>query len=189
MYRNHEFGRSTNAGHAVTELQVQPNCIASSQSGECAKAAKLEPKVNSAVTATAHKIRTSQHQQNTKSAVIRRKTIVSKQKAPGKAPGVSSAQQVINRARGTLHGLSTIKRHGNVRVTPSPDYLAVRANFVLGPLVLKVEKSFGRGAKRETKRATATTTQMIGRINLRIVNDKAVLHSIKVQQPKQVNPY
>lgn len=57
---------------------------------------------------------------------------------------------------------------------------------MLGPLVLKVEKSFGRGAKRETKRATATTTQMIGRINLRIVNDKAILHSIKVQQPKQV---
>lgn len=52
--------------------------------------------------------------------------------------------------------------------------------------MLKVEKSFGRGDRRETKRATATTTQMIGRINLRIVNDKAVLHSIKVQQPKQV---
>lgn len=49
-----------------------------------------------------------------------------------------------------------------------------------------MEKSFGRGAKRETKRATATTTQMIGRINLRIVNDRAILHSIKVQQPKQV---
>lgn len=66
------------------------------------------------------------------------------------------------------------------------DYLSVRSNFVLGPLVLKVEKSFGRGAKRETKRATATTTQMIGRINLRVVGDKVTLHSIKVQQPKQV---
>lgn len=66
------------------------------------------------------------------------------------------------------------------------DYLSVRSNFVLGPLVLRVEKSFGRGAKRETKRATATTTQMIGRINLRVVGDKVTLHSIKVQQPKQV---
>lgn len=67
------------------------------------------------------------------------------------------------------------------------DYLSVRSNFVLGPLVLKVEKSFGRGAKRETKRATATTTQMIGRINLRVVGNNVTLHSIKVQQPKQVN--
>lgn len=66
------------------------------------------------------------------------------------------------------------------------DYLSVRSNFVLGPLVLKVEKSFGRGAKRETKRATATTTQMIGRINLRVVGNNVTLHSIKVQQPKQV---
>lgn len=66
------------------------------------------------------------------------------------------------------------------------DYMSVRSNFVLGPLVLRVEKSFGRGAKRETKRATATTTQMIGRINLRVVGDKVTLHSIKVQQPKQV---
>lgn len=66
------------------------------------------------------------------------------------------------------------------------DYLSVRSNFVLGPLVLKVEKSFGRGAKRETKRATATTTQMIGRINLRVIGNNVTLHSIKVQQPKQV---
>lgn len=70
--------------------------------------------------------------------------------------------------------------------SPMTDYLSVRSNFVLGPLVLRVEKSFGRGAKRETKRATATTTQMIGRINLRVVGDKVTLHSIKVQQPKQV---
>lgn len=108
------------------------------------------------------------------------------QKEPKQQPQIPQTQQ-INRARGTLHGLSTLRRHGNVRVTPNADYIAVRSNFVLGPLVLKVEKSFGRGTKRETKRATATTTQMIGRINLRIVNDSATLHSIKVQQPKQVN--
>lgn len=66
------------------------------------------------------------------------------------------------------------------------DYMSVRSNFVLGPLVLRVEKSFGRGAKRETKRATATTTQMIGRINLRVSGNNVTLHSIKVQQPKQV---
>lgn len=122
--------------------------------------------------------------------VVRRK-IVPKQKPAVKSQPEQKQQQKqqtqqINRARGTLHGLSTLRRHGNVRVTPMTDYIAVRSNFVLGPLVLKVEKSFGRGTKRETKRATATTTQMIGRINLRIVNDSATLHSIKVQQPKQV---
>lgn len=91
-----------------------------------------------------------------------------------------------NRARGTLYGLATLRRQGNVRVNPMADFITVRSNFVLGPLVLKVEKAFGKGTKRELKSATATTTQMIGRINLRIVNGAATLHSIKVQQPKQV---
>lgn len=116
-----------------------------------------------------------------------RRKIVPKQK-PSVRPEQKQQpqQQTQQRARGTLHGLSTLRRHGNVRVTPQNDYIAVRSNFVLGPLVLKVEKPYGRGTKREVKRATATTTQMIGRINLRIVDDKATLHSIKVQQPKQV---
>lgn len=85
-----------------------------------------------------------------------------------------------------MYGLSTLTRQGNVRVNAAADYTTVKSNFLLGPLVLKVEKAFGRGAKRELKSATATTTEMIGRINLRIVNGAATLHSIKVQQPKQV---
>ena len=95
-------------------------------------------------------------------------------------------QQKKNRARGTLYGLSTLKRQGNVRVNAMADHTTVKSNFVLGPLVLKVEKSFGRGVKKELRSATATTTEMIGRISLRIVNGAATLHSIKVQQPKQV---
>ncbi|KAK9746343.1 hypothetical protein QE152_g6153 [Popillia japonica] len=46
---------------------------------------------------------------------------------------------------------------------------------------------FGRGTKRELKSATATTAEMFGRLNLRIVHGgAATLHSIKVLQPKQV---
>lgn len=95
-------------------------------------------------------------------------------------------QAELEGAHGVLYGLSTLTRQGNVRVNAMADYTTVKANFFLGPLVLKVEKAFGRGAKRELKSATATTTEMIGRINLRIVNGAATLHSIKVQQPKQV---
>lgn len=61
---------------------------------------------------------------------VRRKTpAVTKPKVPIRVDPAALKQQqpqtVINRARGTLHGLSTIKRHGNVRVTPNADYLAV----------------------------------------------------------------
>lgn len=66
------------------------------------------------------------------------------------------------------------------------DYTTVKSNFILGPLTLKVEKSFGRGLKKELRSATATTTEMVGRISLKVVNGAATLHSVKVQQPKQV---
>lgn len=112
-------------------------------------------------------------------------------------------------AKATLFGLATLKRQGNVRVIPMQNHTTVRSNFLLGPLILKVEKSYGRrrstkssGAiavtatattanQRQIKKktATATTAEMLGRINLRIVNGAATLHSIKVQQPKQVRLY
>lgn len=50
--------------------------------------------------------------------------------------------------------------------------------------MLKVEKASEE--KRDIKMATATTHEIYGRINLRVVNGQASLHSIKVQQPKQV---
>lgn len=65
--------------------------------------------------------------------VLRRKVAAggaaAKPKVPTRVEPAAVKQQqpqtVVNRARGTLHGLSTIKRHGNVRVTPNTDYLAV----------------------------------------------------------------
>jgi methylglutaconyl-CoA hydratase len=50
--------------------------------------------------------------------------------------------------------------------------------------MLKVEKQTEE--KRDIKMATATTHEIYGRINLRVVNGQASLHSIKVQQPKQL---
>lgn len=62
--------------------------------------------------------------------VLRRKVAAAtKPKVPTRIEPAALKQQqpqtVVNRARGTLHGLSTIKRHGNVRVAPNTDYLAV----------------------------------------------------------------
>lgn len=47
---------------------------------------------------------------------------------------------------------------------------------------------FGRGAKKDIRSATATTTEMMGKLNLRVLHGgAATLHSIKVMQPKQVS--
>lgn len=114
------------------------------------------------------------------------KPLTKRTKSKSKSKQGTKKQAEREGAHGVLYGLATLTRQGNVRVNAGADHTTVKSNFVLGPLVLKVEKAFGRGAKRELKSATATTNEMIGRINLRIVNGAATLHSIKVQQPKQV---
>lgn len=92
------------------------------------------------------------------------------------------------KAEGTLSGLASLKRVGNVRVTTDPEghNSTIKAKFTLGPLVLRVEKSIKRAGVENVKSATARTNEMIGRIKFGVVNDRATLMSIKVQQPKQV---
>lgn len=105
----------------------------------------------------------------------------------------STKKSKIQRAQGMLYGLSTLKRLGNVRVSVLAAHTTVRSNFRLGPLQLRVNKfngsstsaATGKIAAAPVKSASATTTEMMGRINLRIVKGAATLHSIKVQQPRQ----
>ena len=67
------------------------------------------------------------------------------------------------------------------------DHTTIKTKFSLGPLMLKVEKEFGRAAKKELRSATATTAEMSGKLSLRVLHGgAATLHSIRVLQPKQV---
>ncbi|KAG8222531.1 hypothetical protein J437_LFUL004567 [Ladona fulva] len=94
------------------------------------------------------------------------------------------------RAKATLMGLSSIRRDGDVSVNLMSSHTSVRSNFLLGPLILKVEKEvtdFGRGETKELRSASAVTEEMSGTMALRISPEGiASLHSMKVLQPKQV---
>ena len=61
------------------------------------------------------------------------------------------------RAKATLYGLSTIHRSGDVTVNMMNTHTTVRTNFLLGPLVLKVEKEVSESdnAPRETSSSGA----------------------------------
>lgn len=113
------------------EGKTRPDCNESNQSKDCSAAAKSSQRVQTG-TSSATTVPTSgnqnkqrQTQQHNhhhhKSAPVLRRKVNANRKQPAKSSPVPTAsrpqQQVINRARGTLHGLSTIKRHGNVRVT------------------------------------------------------------------------
>ncbi|KAG7302970.1 hypothetical protein JYU34_012966 [Plutella xylostella] len=99
----------------------------------------------------------------------------------------SGSEKSKPRAKGTLYGLSSLRRTGDVAVNILSDHTTVKSHFAVGPLILRVEKEVGRDGKKEVKSATATTAEMMGKLTLR-VNDQgiATLHSIKVLQPKQV---
>lgn len=112
----------------------------------------------------------------------KRKGSTKKQPSAQKKQANPNAKQ----AKATLYGLSSLKRIGNVKVNPMGEFTTVKSNFALGPLMLKVEKTSGRNEKRDIRMATATTHEIYGKINIRVVNGQASLHSIKVQQPKQV---
>ncbi|XP_075163103.1 uncharacterized protein LOC142235728 [Haematobia irritans] len=94
----------------------------------------------------------------------------------------------VQKAEGSLSGLASLKRVGNVKVVTDPEgrNSTIKAKFTLGPLMLRVEKSIKRDGVENVKSATARTNEMIGRIKFGVVNDRATLMSIKVQQPKQV---
>lgn len=135
---HHELGRSQNESINESEPKARIDCVGSNQSKECLVAAKAtqqqktiqQANASAAAAATTttgagHKLKQGQqsqqqhhHQHHNKNTVLRRKVNnVTKQKTPTKSDPAKPKQQVINRARGTLHGLSTIKRHGNVKVT------------------------------------------------------------------------
>lgn len=91
------------------------------------------------------------------------------------------------KARATLYGLASLQRSGDVSVNMMSDHTMIKTKFTLGPLILKVEKEFGRAAKKELRSATATTAEMSGKLSLRVLHGgAATLNSIRVLQPKQV---
>ncbi|KAF7989362.1 hypothetical protein HCN44_008036 [Aphidius gifuensis] len=99
----------------------------------------------------------------------------------------NKTKKLKSRARATLYGLPTLKRSGDVSVNMMSNHTTIRTKFSLGPLILKVEKEFGRSNKKELRSATATTAEMSGKLSLRVMNGgAATLHSIRVLQPKQV---
>jgi hypothetical protein len=163
--------QTTSSPVEVAKARAMEEEKASSEPAKPAVAAAEKPKQKAKTSST-----NTQQNANKKN---KRKSSTKKQPAETKTP---TAKQ----AKATLFGLPSLKRVGNVKVTPSADYTTVKSNFALGPLMLKVEKMSGKPEKRDIKMATATTHEIFGKINIRVVNGKASLHSIKVQQPKQV---
>ncbi|XP_017133883.1 acidic repeat-containing protein [Drosophila elegans] len=130
---------------------------------------------------------TQGHKQNAKKASGLKSGNYNQPAGASKA-GASAAVEKLQKAEGRLSGLASLKRVGNVKVISDAEgrNSTIKAKFTLGPLILRVEKSFKKGSVRSVKSATARTNEMVGRIKFSVLDDRATLMSIKVQQPKQV---
>ncbi|XP_030764130.1 uncharacterized protein LOC115888522 [Sitophilus oryzae] len=62
-----------------------------------------------------------------------------------KTSNKTKQSQSKQKARATLFGLSTLKREGDVTINMTPDYTTIKTNFMLGPLILRVEREVSKG--------------------------------------------
>lgn len=95
----------------------------------------------------------------------------------------------VRRVQGWLHGMSTLKRSGDVSIFIHEDYRTIQCPFSLGPLELRVSKTFGSGKNKKTKTAKATTDLMLGLIDLKIdrASETAEITNVIFDEPGGVD--
>merc|ERR1712083_641345 len=75
------------------------------------------------------------------------------------------------KAVGSLSGIATLRRSGDVTIEQEESHLLVTSLFTVGPLRLEVSKSLGHGKARTVKTAKATTDLMTGVMVLKVKPD------------------
>lgn len=68
------------------------------------------------------------------------KPSTNKKPVPTKNKTKTTVSKSKPRAKGTLYGLSSLRRTGDVTVSILSDHTTVKSNFAVGPLILRVEK-------------------------------------------------
>ncbi|XP_073838320.1 ectodermal [Musca autumnalis] len=176
-----ELRQETRTVHGSNDFVKSGNQKKASTKAHKSNANKKVHNGNSAAAGTASATKGTNNKQKLKS------TITNKNGNSPQHDGKDGSGD-FQKAEGSLSGLASLKRVGNVKVVTDPEgrNSTIKAKFTLGPLILRVEKSIKRGGVENVKSATARTNEMIGRIKFSVVNDRATLMSIKVQQPKQV---
>lgn len=189
---------SANPEKSVNENNVE-NVLPTTEPGITETAAVTEKEtiaLESSTEANVRSRRTSASSNSSKNSSKNRKRTKNKTKNKKGTTATTTGSNNKNKtktkssrpkARATLYGLASLQRTGDVSVNMMSDHTTIKTKFSLGPLVLKVEKEFGRAAKKELRSATATTAEMSGKLSLRVLHGgAATLHSIRVLQPKQV---
>jgi len=91
------------------------------------------------------------------------------------------------KAVGSLSGIATLRRSGDVTIEKEESHLLVTSLFTVGPLRLEVSKSLGHGKARTVKTAKATTDLMTGVMVLKVKPDgSAHVKKVVFKKPDNV---
>eukprot|EP00090_Calanus_glacialis_P027575 TRINITY_DN435_c0_g1_i1.p1 TRINITY_DN435_c0_g1~~TRINITY_DN435_c0_g1_i1.p1 ORF type:complete len:452 (+),score=171.19 TRINITY_DN435_c0_g1_i1:149-1357(+) len=92
------------------------------------------------------------------------------------------------KAMGSLSGIATLRRSGDVTVQEDESHILVTSVFTVGPLQLEVSKSLGHGKARTVKTAKATTDLMTGVMVLKVKPDgSAHVKKVVFKKPEHVD--
>merc|ERR1712242_502154 len=85
------------------------------------------------------------------------------------SPSKGRAQE--EKMLGSLSGIATLRREGDVTVKDEDNHKIVVSEFSVGPLQLEVSKVYGKGKARTIKSAKAITDVMSGTMTLKVKPD------------------
>jgi len=92
------------------------------------------------------------------------------------------------KARGSLSGIATLRRSGDVSIISEEDHKVITSEFTVGPLQLEVSKSFGDAKQRNTRSAKASTDVMKGTMVLKVKPDgSAHVKKVVFKKPEHVD--
>jgi len=93
-----------------------------------------------------------------------------------------------NKMLGSLSGIATLRRQGDVSVTDEDNHKIVMSEFQVGPLQLEVSKVYGNGKGRTVKSAKAITDVMTGVMTLKVKPDgTAHVKKVVFKPPQNVD--
>merc|ERR1712244_79999 len=91
------------------------------------------------------------------------------------------------KSMGSLSGVATLRRSGDVKVEDEKTHILVTSLFSVGPLLLEVSKSLGHGKARTVRTAKATTDVMTGVMVLKVKPDgSAHVKKVVFKKPEHV---
>merc|ERR1719209_194363 len=106
----------------------------------------------------------------------------------GGAKAREQRKEEETKSMGSLAGIATLRRSGDVMVGDEESHKIVTSTFTVGPLQLEVSKTYGEGKARTVRTAKASTDVMSGTVVLKVKPDgSAHVKKVVFKKPEQVD--